>query len=678
MLRVAVERDHLERLVKRPLGGLTELMWNAVDADASEISADLRHGDLGGVDGLVVRDNGSGITREQAERYFGRLGGSWKKTATTTDGGRSLHGQAGQGRWAAYGLGEVVRWTSVATQVTGELARLRITGRRGSLTEFEVGEPTPAEDGAATGTVVEVEQLNDGALRALERDDEVIGQLTATFALVLEHYAIDLRWRGQGLDPRQLQRRRHSRELVVDGVDGPVELVVIEWSTPQHSRGLHLCDASGTSLHETKAGIHAPGFDFTAYLRWDGFRDMVSELALADLGHEPVASLVSAAREAMRSYFGERAEERGSELVAAWKADDTYPYSAEPSTALERVERQMFDIVAVTAAAAVEDIDARSRRLSLRLMREALENSPSSLHEVLQEVLDLPAEHVEELRALLQTTTLSAIISATRRITDRLDFLVGLEQLVFDRELRGRVLERRHLHRILANETWVFREEYALTADDVSLRSALRDHIKLLGRADLAPEDVEAADVVDADDRRVIVDLMLSRVVEQRRDHREHIVIELKRPDVHIGMEQISQLTRYAHAVARDSRFARTDTRWEFWIVGDDVDESAELMVNQNNREPGVIIDTAEPRVVGRAVTWAQVLRDARHRLGFVKAALAYSTSDEAGAGYLRRVHDKYLPTAVPRGAADPGVDGERVGAFDGDDQHPGRDAVGA
>jgi hypothetical protein len=371
---------------------------------------------------------------------------------------------------------------------------------------------------------------------------------------------------------------------------------------------------------------------------------MVTELGLADLGHEPVASLVEAARDAMRTYFGQRATEKGAELVAAWKEDNSYPYTDAPTGVVEQAERDLFDIVAVSAAPAVEAIDPRSRKLSLRLMREALENSPAALHDVLREVLELPAEHVEELRDLLERQSLSAIISATRRITDRLDFLVGLEQMVFDRDLRKHVKERSQLHRILANETWVFREEYALTADDVTLRTALRDHIGLLGRDDLVPDDVEAGEVLDTEGRRVVVDLMLSRVIEQRRDHREHVVIELKRPTVHIGMEQIVQITKYAQAVADDSRFARTDTRWEFWIVGDKIDDSAGLLVNQRDREPGVIFESDEPRVIGRAVTWSQVLRDARHRLAFVKDNLAYSPSTEAAMAYLRRAHSRYVP----------------------------------
>ena len=47
-------------------------------------------------------------------------------------------------------------------------------------------------------------------------------------------------------------------------------------------------------------GIQAPQFDFTAYLRWRGFREHEAELAVADL--DPVLSkVVEAGRARLRS-----------------------------------------------------------------------------------------------------------------------------------------------------------------------------------------------------------------------------------------------------------------------------------------------------------------------------------------------------------------------------------------
>ena len=651
-LKVCVELDHLERLVHAPRQGIAELIWNALDADANNVDVAVEVNAWDGAETLTVSDDGAGITPERAEGDFGRLGGSWKRSSTATDDGRMLHGRNGQGRWSAYGLGELVRWESVADRVTGDRTRIGIHGRRTQLDEFEVSDPEVVPDGTATGTVVTVDQLISTAQKAL-MGDGVADWLTTVFALYLEQYPVAVTWRGKQLDPKAMQINRTAIPLSMKGVEGPVELTIVEWSRPAE-RALHLCGAKGTSLAWIPPNIKAPGFHFTAYVLWDGFNALLHNIVLGEMGEEPLPAIIEAARDELRRYFLRRSSERGSVLVQAWKEDKTYPYEFEPTTTLERAERELFEILAVSAAPIVEPADKRSRELTLRLLKTAIESSPGTVHEVLQEVLHLPEEQMAELRQLLKHSTLSAIISAARQIANRLDFLVGLEQIVFDVDIRKHVLERSQLHRILANETWVFREEYALTADDVSLRTALRGHIALLGREDLAPEDVDAADVLDEHGGRVVVDMMLSRVIEQHRNLREHIVIELKRPTVHVGQEQLGQIMKYATAVLSDSRFAGTNVRWEFWIVGDSVEESVLLQATQSNRAAGIVVDNADKNLVVRVVTWSQIIQDARHRLSFVKAALNHTGDGDRGLDYLRRTHGKYLPrilTTTPEDA---------------------------
>jgi len=649
LVKVEVVPDHLERLVRKPSHGLSELIWNAIDSDATTITADIEYGAFGGVEAVVVRDDGQGITQRIASEYFGRLGGSWKKNVAATDSGRTLHGQAGQGRWAAFGVGESVEWRSVASRVEGGNGLLTISGNRGHLNEFDVSAVSPTSE--PTGTSVTIRQLNDVCLNWIETND-VHDFLASTFALVIAQYPIDLKWRGRKVDPAALQKDQYDEELFVDGVDGEVRLVIIEWNRSVDSRALHLCDASGSSLGQMAPGIQAPGFEFTAYLRWDGFRDLSSQIGLGDLADDPIPALITEAKSAMRRYFKRRGSERGAELVAQWKSDHSYPYADEPTTRREEAERDVFDIVAVTAAPVVERVDREARKFTLRLIREALEVNPTSLQRVLQDVLSLPQHQIDELSELLEKTSFNAMVKATRSITDRLDFLLALEHLVFANDLRKALKERSQLHRILANETWVFREEYALTADDVSLRTALREHIGILGRDDLEPHEVEEADVLDGDGRRAIVDMMLSRSIEQARNQREHVIIELKRPTVHIGEDQIRQIVKYAQAVRNDSRFDQKSTRWEFWIVGDAIADSADHYLDQDGRDPQVAWEKDGGMAVVRAVTWAQVIQDAKHRLNFVKNALEYQADDADALNYLRRKHGEYLPQ--PASAPDP------------------------
>jgi hypothetical protein len=66
---------------------------------------------------IIVGGDGDGITTDQAMRSFGSLGGSWKLNTRRSRTGRPLHGRRGHGRWAAFALGEMVTWTSVADAV---------------------------------------------------------------------------------------------------------------------------------------------------------------------------------------------------------------------------------------------------------------------------------------------------------------------------------------------------------------------------------------------------------------------------------------------------------------------------------------------------------------------------------------------------------------------------------
>ncbi len=224
------------------------------------------------------------------------------------------------------------------------------------------------------------------------------------------------------------------------------------------------------------------------------------------------------------------------------RAENTYPFKGDAKDETERTIREVFDVVALGASNIVNTSDVRGRRLSLMLLREALEQDPGSLHHVLHEVLELPQDRLEELKTLLDHTPLSTLIATSKEITNRLEFLKGLEEIVLnDPDLKKHMLERTQLHRVLAGETWVFGEEFALAVDDESLTTVLKRHLKILGRDDLA-EDVTMASVTDPEGHSRIVDLMLARSLGQSRNRREHLVVELKRPSVNVGDDQAAQI----------------------------------------------------------------------------------------------------------------------------------------
>ena len=620
LIEVRVEQDHLRGLIgSKPLKAVAELIWNAVDADAESVIVTVTESEAGGIEAVRVQDDGHGMTFQEAREEFSHLGGSWKReTKRSRVHRRFLHGSKGQGRWRAYAIGERVRWVSVAKGPDTErdmATKVTIEGRRTSLGRFSIEGPTSVD--RPPGTTVTVDQVVTGP-EGLS-GDSAFGQLTAEFATYLEANPVEIIYRGKSLDPELLKSHCESYHIEAEGVEpGTAILTVIEWSQ-KVDRALYLCDEGGAALERRPAGVHAPGFDFTAYLKWDGFRKHEHELALAELGMPILGDLVEAAREALRQHCRSRAGEITKALIEEWKEEDVYPYRERPSNAVEAAEKNLFDVVALAAAPAVNRSGDRvSKRLTLRLIKSSLNQSPDSLRRVLTQVLDLPDDRIEELDVLLTHTPLTAVITAARKIADRLEFLKGLELLLYDPASSRTLKERSQLHRMLAGETWVFGEEYNLMGDDSSLTTVLRAHVAILGREDLAID----YPVRDEQDKLRFVDLAMGRALKANQNRREHLVVEIKRPSVTLGSTEIAQIEKYAATVANDPRFNRTDVQWDFFLIGNRMDDLAQIKATQRDKPPGLIMDSRGIKVWVK--TWSEIMAENEHRLKFVQECLEY------------------------------------------------------
>jgi hypothetical protein len=471
-------------------------------------------------------------------------------------------------------------------------------------------------------------------------------RLTQRFALhLLKYPMVTIRVDGQSLNPSDL-----IESLTPVPLETPdAELVIIEWKQKVGERTLYLCDAAGVALHEVAAGVQPPSVNFSAYLKAQLIRDLEDQLALAGMEPGGLAPLIADARASIKRHFDEREAERARDVIQNWRAEKVYPFEEPARDEVETVKRQLFDVVAYTASKAVNSSrDPSARRLSLRLIEQALESEPIQLRHILEEVLKLPKDHMEWLDELLQHTTLTAIVTASRRIAGRLQFLAGLEYLLFDLKMKAALKERSELHKMVRNEPWIFGEEYALAVDDKSLNEVLAQHRHILG--EVAADDVP---VLDADGKVRIVDLMFGGSMRQARNRREHLVVELKRPSVKIGADELTQITQYAVAVTGDPRFNIKDVDWDFWVVSDDLDAYAVEMTNKDGFPPGMYHSSKEGNVRVWAVRWAEVIENAGHRLKFVQEHLNYAITAEDAIAYLQRAYQQFLPKAI---SGTPGV----------------------
>lgn len=648
-LKVEVTDEHLEKVSRtKPTDALLELIWNAVDSDASRVEVVFETGVGGkGVQEITIRDTGTGISLEDATLFFGRLGQSWKKVAEySREQKRVLHGKEGEGRFKAFSLGSEVIWRSVY-EVKGKRFRITIKSSPVSKSDFLVSD-TPEETTDARGTTVVIGNIREANNELLAPSaSDVLAEALAPYLIM--YPAVQIIYNGRVIDVRSAISREHRVLLPtmpdLEGNAEQPELRIYEWNRNRTKREIHLCDPGGLSLASRLPWFHTTGFEFSAYILSRRIRQLhdANRLLIYEM-EKSLDDLFDATRKAIKQYHLERKADGARSHIARLKSEGIYPYAGEPSDAVDTARRQLFDVLAVNIAEhhpTFDHSDSAARKLSYRFIRQAIEENPEAIQSIIAQVIDLPKETQNDLAELLQSTSMAAIVHASKTVADRVKFIAGLESLLFDPDLKPHFKERKQLHRLIAHETWILGEQYNLAASDRGLTEVLRKHRQLI-----QPDALIDDDPVRTDDGSVgIVDLMLSRTIPQPNAQRhEHLIIELKRPAVPIGDEAKAQAKKYANAIVDDERFKDTNTTWEFWLLSNELTRDIEDECNQRDRPHGLLYDDGQGRYRIWAKRWSSVLDDAKARLRHYKERLDLEFSAADGLAHLRRLYEKHIP----------------------------------
>ena len=407
-ITVLVKEDHLETLARtKPMTALAELVWNALDAEATEVRVEFLENALEGIDTIRIVDNGHGLTYEHALGAFQNLGGSWKRDEfRSTSRKRVLHGQYGKGRFRAFSMGNRVTWHSVYAD-GGYFKTFRITGKAENLGEFNVSDPVGAAK-QASGMTVEIQNISSSA--DLLRGVKALEEVTDIFALYLRHYPdAKIVYDGVPIDTSHAEKQFTDYELeemvMQDGERVNATLTVVEWSAPG-KRGVYLCDAEGFMRHNALPRLHFRGFSYTAYLKSAYIQTLDAQgmLQAGELSPD-VRQILEVVRGKLREHFTLREAELAQGTIEEWKAQELYPYEGAAKNDADVNERRIFEIYATHLNQIFPDFTTakpRHKRLTLRLIQELVRSEPTRVARVLDDLLEFPEEKQGEVLELLQ------------------------------------------------------------------------------------------------------------------------------------------------------------------------------------------------------------------------------------------------------------------------------------
>lgn len=630
---------------KSPLSAIAELIWNALDANATHVDVVLERTLSDAIERVVVKDDGDGITPNQAKESFSEFGESWKLKRTHTMGdSRILHGKHGEGRLYALALGDELEWESVAN-VDGQRYQTRIRNDPARLAVWHLSDPSATSD--ETGTRVAIRVPQGRTLSALD-GTEAISKLTARLAFYLRSYPdVVVTYDGITLDPEKAIKSITRLELDLPEEyqdDQPPPIVnFVEWKEAMNDSKLLACTVEGVALVEVGKPWGQSVVHFTPYLCCARFAgESVEDLHILSMTH---ADLICAAERAVGEHVAKRRNELAAEIVGHLKSEGNYPYDDTTTDPVEVVERQVFDLV-VTAARSALPKKGPARRLQVKLLKNAIESGPTELRKILDSVLSLSSDDRTHLSALLDQTELSSVIAASKTVSDRLNFIGGLRKILADPILREEFREIDQLHPMIADNLWLFGEDWTMTRTEVGLTGVLKAHREILGSE--VELEGQLARVTRGDGRGGRVDILMYRI-KQGDEASERLVIELKRPTVKVGKSELDQISSYARAIVDNPQYKDVDCRWKFVLVTYDYDKTITRDINRYEGKPG--LTDSQPEYEVWVKTWGQLLDDAERKLEFFRGQLNHEASDENVTRYLRSSYAEHIPESLRVGA---------------------------
>ncbi|KKF38903.1 ATP-binding protein [Hafnia alvei] len=649
-ITVKAGADHLASLASaKPVAALSEIIWNGFDAKSKRVEVLLNKDAMfDSISSIQIIDHGDGINFKKVTDYFGNLGESWKKQVKA-NGDCSLHGQYGRGRFKSLSLGGKVVWHTVYKD-NGNFYTFTVSTDANKISDFTITEAEVTSN-HQTGTEVEISNITDTCAFLLS--DEAMVDVTKEFALFLTEYPNrTLIFNQKKVSPKDAWLDKADYDIggieLPDGEIVNASMSIIEWKG-KVQREMHFCDQFGFSYHKEKLGhvIRAPGFDFTIYAKCDYFKALNdrNEIGLGDLV-PGVKAIKDAVIQRARTHFLDKQFIEKSKIVNSWKEQDIYPYpdaaSFDPACI---AEQKVFDILAVNVQSYLKNFDnsdKKTKKFTFMLLSQAIKQSPDAVQKIITEVLGLKKKEQDDLAELLQRTTLSSIISASKVVSDRVNFINALDNLVHDKDTKKSLLERDQLHKLLEKESWLFRDDFYLSGSEDWLEDVLRKHIKHLG----VREDIDIAEpVLLPDGRRGRVDLMFSKARQPYEGFTEYLVVELKRPSQKIDLDVLGQIEKYALAVSSDERFDHSNSKWTFIAVSNSMDMFAERKARQRGWQKGKTFDDAELNVEVWIMTWAELINSARAKLSFFSKQLKYEATRDSATSYLEKTYKEYIPT---------------------------------
>ncbi len=621
---VQITSDSIKKKFKNtePMKAILELVWNGLDANATNIIIKTERNKIEGLESITIYDDGVGINFDDGDECgFRKFDDSSKKFDIDS------HGKDGIGRFTFHKLSTHAEWITKRKNTNYKVAI-----DESNLNKFELYIIDDSE------LPKELKKVNSGTLvrltgfygkGKLPNENAILKQLSYEFGWFLA-YKQGVRIAFDGNIVKSPAHIPKSLDFEINHT--PFQTTIYRWLSKPTGDKSYVCfvNKNGKVIHKVFSRFNNKPKFYTSAVVYSKFNDSFdSDLFEMDGSREIINEVLSKIHEVQSDLYHDFLRESADNLVQSYEEKGFFSCVNELDSDFEqwRIDntKKIVKELYLTDPTMFNGLKEKPAKILVRLLDKVLvSNENEALFDVLEDVLDLDSEHIETLSRLIANTKLENIITTVEIISKRLQVIKMLKQIMTNKYKE--VLETPDLQKIIEAHSWLFGEQYTILGaeeDDFNATAkALRNQIK--GIDEIETQDVEDDATVEGAKRQV--DLFLSRKQiafdEQGNKIYKCVIIEIKRPSVSLNQKHLLQLKDYANIIRQHPEFGTTDKmRFDLILVGRKISNQdtyikAELESAKYHQERGLVSKDAKIKCYVK--DWFSLLHELELSNGYI------------------------------------------------------------
>lgn len=569
---------------------IAEFVWNGFDANASMVNIIFKPNEINYINEISIVDNGSGINLATLGNTFGSFLDSVKRSSLNRSS--SVRGKKGKGRFSFIAFAYNALWsTTFLDEKSKKLLDYEITISAANK-DIYIDEHKKVSKNKHTGTSVKLYNLHDvtGSSFGCKEFIDYLKYEFGWFLLLNKSKGLKLCINGDSLMYEDIIADNEMLTRIVSNAlneEFNFRITYVRWHEKIGDKFYYyFLNTARKELFKqlTSFNNNAINFYHSVYVEspfFDNFtpsdRENSEGLFGANLSSAVFKSLIKELQSIIENKQKDFIRSNGAnDLIGNFERKGVFlafkdnKYEQDKKRELVEVIKEIYCI----QPKIFKGLNETQEKTSVAFINLLLDSDErENILSILEGIVNITGEERESLALLLKKTSFNRITRTINLIENRFKTIELLKKLVFD--LKRFTTERDHIQHAIAENYWLFGEQFHLVTANEGFEQLLYNYLNMVDNEHVKGKLKPLTDK----ERKRRPDLFIcrQRSVPDPTYHddelEENIMVELKRPTVVIGKEQLRQIEDYLDFITRQDEFNSQTRVWKFFVISNKIDD---------------------------------------------------------------------------------------------------------